>query len=387
MTPFWQRTPTRSSAEPNGYPERQAVVPATTSTPVGRSGLVPPRPGPKRLLWEVIVDLGFVDEQRVLEAESAARAARQDLGTVLLERGLVSTDQLARAVADREGLAFVDLETFEVDEQAASMITPAVAERYGAVLIGYGDNGHVLLAVSNPRDHHAINDIAMMVDPPVTRVVATSEEIEALIRRRQEAAYSEQGDEEREEVPVAEPSPQNEEDPVTFEVESAREEAPDLVVARDVVPDLPQRPSPAEDERVDIEEPRLDAEEPRLDIEEPRLDTELLESLALGVGELERLVREGAGDRDRERDAARAQVERQVEELRTELEGERAERAEVERALREELETERATREAIASELAAVRTARDDLARCVASARDLLDLGARPHLHVSGRDQ
>lgn len=381
MTPFWQRTPTQSSAEPNGYPERQAVVPAATSTPVGRPGLVPPRPGPKRVLWEVLVDLGFVDEQRVLEAESVARAARQDLGTVLLERGIVSTDQLARAVADREGLAFVDLETFEVDEQAASMITPAVAERYGAVLIGYGDNGHVLLAVSNPRDHHAINDIAMMVDPPVTRVVATSEDIEALVRRRQEAAHSEQGDEEAGEgVPAAEPSPQNEDHPGTPEFESAREEVPDVVVAPDVVPDPPQPPSPAEDERVNIEEPRLD-------IEEPRLDIELLESLAHCVGELERLVRESAGDRDRERDAARAEVERQVEELRAELEGERAERAEVERALREELETERATREAIASELAAVRTARDDLARCVASARDLLDLGARPHLHVSGRDQ
>ncbi len=40
--------------------------------------------------------------------------------------------------------------------------------------------------MSNPRDHHAINDIAMMVDPSITRVVATSEDIEALIRRRQE---------------------------------------------------------------------------------------------------------------------------------------------------------------------------------------------------------
>lgn len=372
MNPFRQRIPTRSPAEPNGHPERQVVVPATTSAPVERSGVVPPRPGTKRLLWEVLVDLGFVDEQRVLEAESVARATRQDLGAVLLERGLVSTNQLARAVADREGLAFVDLDAFEVDEQAASMITPAVAERYGAVLIGYGDNGHLLLAVSNPRDHNAINDIAMMVDPPVTRVVATSEDIEALIRRRQVAASGDQVDEGAvEEAAPAEPSPPtDEEEGMTSD--SAPEEVADTGVVPDLLPDLPQSPSPVEEER--------------LDMRERRLDTELLESLARAVGELERLVRESAGDRDRERDAALAETERRAEELSSELEGERAERVESEQALREELETERAAREAVAADLAAVRTARDDLARRVASARDLLDRGARPHVQLSGGD-
>lgn len=362
MNPFRQRIPTRLSAERNGYPERQPLVPATT-TPVERSGLVPPRPGPKRLLWEVLVELGFVDEQRVLEAESVARAARQDLGAVLLERGLVSTEQLARAVADREGLAFVDLDAFEVDEQAASMITPAVAERYGAVLIGYGSNGDVLLAVSNPRDHHAINDIAMMVDPSVTRVVATSGDIDALIRRRQEATYADQTDEGAgEEVTAVEPSlPTDEEEPVASDSAPATDDLADLAVVPDAVPGLPEPPSPVEEQPPDLE---------------------LLESLAHGVGELERFVRESAG----ERDAALAEVERQAEELRTELEGERTERAEAERMLREELETERVTREALATDLAAVRTARDDLVRRVASARDLLDLGPRPHVHLSGRD-
>jgi len=364
MNPFRQKIPNYLSAERNGHLEHQAAVPAATSTPVARAGLVPPRPGPKRLLWEVLVELGFVDEQRVLEAEGVARAARQDLGAVLLERGLVSTEQLARAVADREGLAFVDLDSFEVNEQAASMITPAVAERYGAVLIGYADNGHVLLAVSNPRDHHAINDIAMMVDPSVTRVVATSEDIEALIRRRLEATYVDESDEGvGEEVAAAEPSSPTEEEDPNSQSGSAPEGIPDLAVVPDVAADLPHLPSP---------------------VEEQRLDMELLESLARGVGELERVVRERAGDSDR--DVALAEVERKAEELRTELEGERAERAESERALREELEAERATREALATDLAAVRTARDDLARRVASARDLLDLGARPHVHLSGRD-
>ena len=386
MNPFRQRIPTRSSAERNGHPEPQAVVPAATSTSGARSGLVPPRPGPKRLLWEVLVELGFVDEQRVLEAESVARAARQDLGAVLLERGLVSTEQLARAVADREGLAFVDLVAFEVDERAASMITPAVAERYGGVLIGFGENGNVLLAVSNPRDHHAINDIAMMVDPSVTRVVATSEDIEALIRRRQEATYGDQGDErEGEDVAVGEALvPAEEEEAMTSESGSVPEVVPDLMAVPDVEPSVPDVEPSVPDVESSVPDVEPSLPESPSPVEEQRPDAELLESLAHGVGELERLVRESAGER--ERDPALAELERKAEELREELEAERAERAESERALREELETERATCEALATDLAAVRTARDDLVRRVASARDLLDLGAPPHVHLSGRD-
>ena len=153
-------------------------------------GLISPRPGPKHLLWEVLVELGFVDERRFLEAEAVARASRRDLGAVLLERGLVSGQQLARAVAQREGVLFADLETYTVDEDAASMITPAVAERYGAIPIGFGPGGEVLLALSNPRERHAVNDISMMVEPSVIRVVATQEAIDAVIRSRKQETYA-----------------------------------------------------------------------------------------------------------------------------------------------------------------------------------------------------
>jgi len=176
-------------------------------------------------------------------------------------------------------------------------------------------------------------------------------------------------------------------------------------------------------------------------IREPGADRELLESLSRSVGEVERLVRDGARAHDAELEATsseserrlsglRAELERERSEhaeterglreqleteratrdeserklredsevervgreqsdrgLREELESERAARAESERGLREELETERATREALATEIAAVRTARDDLARRVASARDLLETGARPCVPLNGRER
>jgi colicin import membrane protein len=104
--------------------------------------------------------------------------------------------------------------------------------------------------------------------------------------------------------------------------------------------------------------------------------------------EAERASREAAEQRLREElETERSERAESERALRAELETERSERGGTERGLREELETERGTQEALATELAAVRTARDDLARRVASARDLLELGARPFVPLNGRDR
>jgi len=452
--------------EPNGDQHLRLADPPPEIAP----GLVPPRPGPKHLLWEVLVELGFVDERRVLEAEAVARASRQDLGAVLLERGLVSREQLARAVAQREGVLFADLAVFDVDERAAALITPAVAERYGAIPIGFGPGGEVLLALSNPRERHAINDISMMVEPSITRVVATQDSIDELIRRRKELTYEDEPGCELEEAQI---ETELGETPLV-----GAEEVPDLpMLEESVAPELggelephsangsvawfeadapvgsvapgvsdpglgsgdsyeasvEAEPAPSEDESGDGAAAQA--------IREPGADRELLESLSRSVGEVERLVRDGARAHDAELEATsseserrlsglRAELERERSEhaeterglreqleteratrdeserklredsevervgreqsdrgLREELESERAARAESERGLREELETERATREALATEIAAVRTARDDLARRVASARDLLETGARPFVPLNGRER
>ena len=489
--------PQADEFDPSPAPRLASPAPVAEVAP----GLVPPRPGPKHLLWEVLVELGFVDERRVLEAEAVARAARQDLGAVLLERGLVSSEQLARAVAQREGVLFADLETYAVDERAASLITPAVAERYGAIPIGYGPGGEVLVALANPRDRHIVNDISMMVEPSVTRVVATQESIDALIGARTEETYETEpgeglpdagvegevvetttGDADGRSEPVAEAAdtvtagsmaPPDEptayppsalepgsagtnEPPQWFDAEIPWQPPVEEEVPIALVGDLEEEPdalgAPNTDREADafvesntdrepdsLHEPSPDREPDTLHESSP--DHELLESLSRSVGEVERLVRETARGRDADLDAASAESERRLSELLAETERERADRAETERALREqleteratrdeserklredsevertsreqwerslreeleteratrgeservlreELETERATREALATELAAVRTARDDLARRVASARDLLELGARPFVPLDGRER
>ena len=109
------------------------------------------------------------------EARSGSTVAQ-----VLVERGAISEEQLARATAERYGLAYIDLESFEVDSGAAALIRPSAAKRYQAVPVGFVGGG-LLVAMTDPADSLAVNDIAVMTKLDVQPAATTRSALEALL--------------------------------------------------------------------------------------------------------------------------------------------------------------------------------------------------------------
>ena len=100
---------------------------------------------------------------------------------MLVETGVLTHDQLAHAVAERYGLDYVDLSIFKVDMGAANLVSPGSARRYEAVPVAYLDERTVLVAMADPANILAIDDIAMMTGLEVRRAVTSREDIDALI--------------------------------------------------------------------------------------------------------------------------------------------------------------------------------------------------------------
>ena len=102
-------------------------------------GLRPPtqRTGAKRRIGDVIVQLGFAERELVEEAVDKGRAAGVPLGQSLIDAGIVDSNQLAQALAERNGLDYVDLNAFEVDQGAANLIDAAKARRYQTIPIAF----------------------------------------------------------------------------------------------------------------------------------------------------------------------------------------------------------------------------------------------------------
>jgi type IV pilus assembly protein PilB len=150
-----------------------------------QKGLYPPRhPGrSQRMIGEVVVDLGLSDAETVEEGVAAARAQGRPTGVVLVERGILRHDQLARVVAERFGLDFVDLTAFDLDMGAVNLVGIQAAKRYQALPVGFTDDGALLLAMANPTNVLTIDDVGMMTGRRIKPAAASVEDLNLLLSR------------------------------------------------------------------------------------------------------------------------------------------------------------------------------------------------------------
>jgi len=141
------------------------------------------RSRPGRLLGDVIVELGFCEREVVEQAVRDARASGRPMGQLLLEENRLQPHQLGMAIAERFGLTFVDLTSVEPDIAALSMIPDAAKNRLDAVPIALREDGTLVVAMVDPRNLLATDDIAMLTNRNVVPVVVTREDLDALLVR------------------------------------------------------------------------------------------------------------------------------------------------------------------------------------------------------------
>jgi type IV pilus assembly protein PilB len=136
-----------------------------------------------RFLTDVIVEMGFVSRRQVDEAVETSRASGTTPERVLLEQGALNTDALSRALAERYGLDHLDLNTFQVDMAAANLVSTTAAKRYQAVPVAFVDKSTLLVAMADPANVLAVDDMAIMTGYEVRAAVAPPEDIAALVTR------------------------------------------------------------------------------------------------------------------------------------------------------------------------------------------------------------
>jgi type IV pilus assembly protein PilB len=131
----------------------------------------------------VIVQLGFAERELVERVVENGRRDGVPLGQALIEAGIVNSSQLAQALAERNALDYVDLNVFDVDKGAASMIDSAKARKYRTVPIAFLAERTLLVATADPANLLALDDISMATGYDVRRAVAAPEHIDALIEQ------------------------------------------------------------------------------------------------------------------------------------------------------------------------------------------------------------
>src|SRR3954454_18768521 len=163
----------------------------TATRPRRGNGITTPtrRGGSGRVLTDVIVDLGFVDRGTMDLAIERGTGSGSSPERVLVGDGTLSDDHLARAVAERFALDHLDLGLYRVDPDAAKLVAPAAVRRYQAVPVSFTGDRTLIVAMVDPANVLAIDDIAVMTGYEVRPAVASRSDVERLLTRLEDPDF------------------------------------------------------------------------------------------------------------------------------------------------------------------------------------------------------
>ena len=153
---------------------------ADESTP--ESALRWPPPGARQRIGEMLLDEGLIRPDDLQAALELQRRTGLRLGETIVTLGFVSSFDVARVLARRLEVDFVDLDTVEIDPLVAGAVPEEVARRYRALAIQRTDAG-VVVVMCDPRDVFAIDDLRSLLGGPVLPALADPGQIDGAIAR------------------------------------------------------------------------------------------------------------------------------------------------------------------------------------------------------------
>ncbi len=118
-----------------------------------------------------------LDDAPVHQAGSGRR-----LGEILVERGWLFPQDIARALATQLGVEYVDIHHISVDLRAAKRLKPDVGQRCSAIGVRSMSDGTLLIAVADPTSE-SLKEVREAVDGPVAFAVTERDDIQNAWRR------------------------------------------------------------------------------------------------------------------------------------------------------------------------------------------------------------
>lgn len=158
-------------------------------------------------LAELLIEDKLITEVQLKEALEEQGRVNRSLARIMVEKGFVTEASLIALLAKQLGYDFIDLTDYQIDPSAASLIPENLSKRYKALPIGY-DNGKLVVALSDPSNVFALDDIRTLTGKDLKPVVAAPSDILAAISRISrldksvEALASEAGDDFIEDVAI-----------------------------------------------------------------------------------------------------------------------------------------------------------------------------------------
>ena len=135
-----------------------------------------------KTLGELLMDRGIINQSQLDQGLGLQRVKGGLIGEILVELGFVKEDDIAQALTAQYGFPYLPLGNYDVDIDITGIIPGRVARQYLLVPIDKIGN-NLTLAMSNPLNIQAIEDVELLSGCSVQTFVSTSSDIKRAIEK------------------------------------------------------------------------------------------------------------------------------------------------------------------------------------------------------------
>lgn len=136
----------------------------------------------KRRLGDVLFEQGLITEAQLRECVTLQRNTNQSLGAVLLEKGYINEEDLVMTLSDQLAIPHIRVANYRIPQEVLDEVPESLARQYQMLPVSI--TGDVLtLAMADPLNIMALDDLRMLTSYEIERVVALSSELSEAINR------------------------------------------------------------------------------------------------------------------------------------------------------------------------------------------------------------
>ena len=133
-------------------------------------------------LGELLLERGIINQAQLEKALEFQKDKGGLIGQILVSLGFAKEEEIAQALTVQYGFPYLPLECYEINIEAMKMIPENVAIQYN--LVGIDKIGDLLtVAMSNPLNYQAVEDIEMLTKCKVQIFVSTMTDIAKAIKK------------------------------------------------------------------------------------------------------------------------------------------------------------------------------------------------------------
>ena len=133
-------------------------------------------------LGELLIERGIINQIQLEKALVVQKASGGLIGEILVEMGFAKEEDIAQALTAQYGFPYLPLSNYEINTEIINIVPRRVARQYLLMPIDKIGN-NLTVAMSNPLNIQAIEDVELLSGCNVQIFVTTSSDIKKAIEK------------------------------------------------------------------------------------------------------------------------------------------------------------------------------------------------------------